>query len=124
MSDEPGNYEPEKLLELLKGYFVRANYSSNRMKNVLLPALLEKKQITRNQLEKEFVKTGEAPDESQAGYFIALISNQLGQAKKDFLRQIISYEYPDNHWTKDNFKIREGYKEVVEKLINELNASA
>ncbi len=124
MSDEPGNYEPEKLFELLKGYFIRANYSSNRMKNVLLPALLAKKQITRNQLKKEFVKTGEAPDESQAGYFIALISNQLGQAKKDFLRQIISYEYPDNHWTKDNFKIREGYIEVVEKLINELNASA
>jgi len=121
MSDEPGNYKSEKLLELLKGYFIRANYSSNRMKNVLLPALLEKKQITRSQLKKEFVKTGEAPDESQAGYFIALISNQLGQAKKDFLRQIISYEYPDNHWTKDNFKIREGYKEVVNKLINELN---
>jgi len=123
MSDEPGNYETEKLFELLKGYFIRANYSSNRMKNVLLPALLTKKQISRNQLKKEFVKTGEAPDESQAGYFIALISNQLGQAKKDFLRQIISYEYPDNHWTKDNFKIREGYVEMVEKLINELNAS-
>jgi hypothetical protein len=124
MSDEPGNYETEKLFELLKGYFIRANYSSNRMKNVLLPALLTKKQISRNQLKKEFVKTGEAPDESQAGYFIALISNQLGQAKKDFLRQIISYEYPDNHWTKDNFKIREGYVEMVEKLINDLNASA
>jgi len=124
MSDEPGNYEQEKLYELLKGYFIRANYSSNRMKNVLLPALLTKNKITRNQLKKEFVKTGEAPDESQAGYFIALISNQLGQAKKDFLRQIISYEYPDNHWTKDNFKIREGYTELVEKLIKELNASA
>jgi len=124
MSDEPGNYETEKLYELLKGYFIRANYSSNRMKNVLFPALLTKKQITRNQLKKEFVKTGEAPDESQAGYFIALISNQLGQAKKDYLRQIIFYEYPDNHWTKDNFKIREGYTELVEKLIKELNASA
>ncbi len=124
MSDEPGNYEIEKLYELLKGYFKRANYSSNRMKNVLLPALLTKKQITRNQLKKEFVNTGEAPDESQAGYFIALISNQLGQAKKDYLRQIIFYEYPDNHWTKDNFKIREGYTELVEKLIKELNASA
>ncbi|PCJ22398.1 MAG: hypothetical protein COA97_13440 [Flavobacteriales bacterium] len=124
MSDEPGNYETEKLYELLKGYFIRANYSSNRMKNVLLPALLTKKQITRDQLKKEFVKTGEAPDESQAGYFIALISNQLGQAKKDYLRQIIFYEYPDNHWTKDNFKIREGYTELVEKLIKELNASA
>jgi len=124
MSDEPGDYETDKLYELLKGYFIRANYSSNRMKNVLLPALLTKKQITRNQLKKEFVKTGEAPDESQAGYFIALISNQLGQAKKDYLRQIIFYEYPDNHWTKDNFKIREGYTELVDKLIKELNASA
>ena len=124
MSNEPGEYEIDKLKELLKGYFKRANYSANRMKNVLLPALLTKKQITRNQLKKEFVKTGEAPDESQAGYFIALISNQLGHAKKDFLRQIISYEYPDNHWTKDNFKLREGYRELVEELINELNASA
>jgi len=124
MSNEPGEYELDKLKELLKGYFKRANYSSNRIKNVLLPALLTKKQITRNQLKKEFVKTGEAPDESQAGYFIALISNQLGHAKKDYLRQIISYEYPDNHWTKDNFKLREGYRELVEELINELNASA
>ncbi len=124
MSDEPGEYEIDKLKELLKGYFKRANYSSNRIKNVLLPALLSKKQITRNQLKKEFVKTGEAPDESQAGYFIALISNQLGHAKKDFLRQIISYEYPDNHWTKDNFKLRDGYRELVEELLNELNASA
>lgn len=124
MSNEPGEYELDKLKELLKGYFKRANYSSNRIKNVLLPALLSKKQITRNQLKKEFVKTGEAPDESQAGYFIALISNQLGHAKKDYLRQIISYEYPDNHWTKDNFKLRDGYRELVEELINELNASA
>jgi len=123
MSDEPGNYSLDKLKELLKAYFKRANYSSNRIKNVLLPALLSKKQITRNQLKKEFVKTGEAPDESQAGYFIALISNQLGHAKKDFLRQIISYEYPDNHWTKDNFKLREGYKELVEELLNELNTN-
>ncbi len=123
MSNEPGEYELEKLKELLKGYFKRANYSSNRIKNVLLPALLHKKQITRNQLKKEFVKTGEAPDESQAGYFIALISNQLGHAKKDFLRQIVSYGYPDNHWTKDNFKLREGYRDLVEELINELNTS-
>ena len=68
-------------------------------------------------MKKEFVKTGEAPDESQAGYFIALISSQLGHAKKDFLKQIISYEYPDNSWTKDNFKIRDGYRELIEELI-------
>jgi len=121
MSNEPGIYDQDKLKELLKKYFINANYSANRIKNVLLPALLKKNILTRNQLKKEFVKTGEAPDESQAGYFIALISNQLGHAKKDFLRQIIKYEYPDNHWTKDNFSIQETYKEFVENLMTELN---
>lgn len=122
MSDEPGEYEEEKLFELLKKYFARSSYSSNRIKNVLLPALLEREKLTRDQLKKEFVKTGEAPDESQAGYFIALISNQLGHAKKDYLRQIIHYEYPDNDWTKDNFSLQNGYKELTEKLLDELNS--
>ena len=120
MSDDPGEYETEKLMELLKAYFKRANYSANRMKNVLLPALLSNNQITRKELKQEFVKTGEAPDESQAGYFIALISNQLGQAKKDYLRQIIFYDYPDNEWTKDNFRIRDGCKELVQTLLDDL----
>lgn len=120
MSNDPGEYELDKLKTLLKNYFIRANYSSNRIKNVLLPTLLSKKSLTRKQLKKEFVKTGEAPDESQAGYFIALISSQLGHAKKDFLRQIIHYEYPDNHWTKDNFSLRDGYEELVKEVLIEL----
>jgi len=124
MSDKPGEYENDKLLELLKDYFENETYSSNRIKNVLLPSLLKKKDnltLTRNQLKKVFVDKGKAPDESQAGYFIALISNQLGHAKKDYLRQVINYEYPNNHWTKDNFKIRDGYKELIEKLLTELD---
>ena len=94
--------------------------TAKRIKNVLLPALLTKGQITRVQLKKEFLIAGEAPDESQAGYFIALISNQLGQAKKDYLRQIIFYDYPDNEWTKDNFRIRDGCIELVETLLDAL----
>ena len=124
MSDEPGEHELDKLKDLLKNYFRRANYSSNRIKNVLLPALLKKNVLTRDQLKKEFVRTEEAPDESQAGYFIALISNQLGHAKKDYLRQIIHYEYPDNHWTKDNFKLRDGYKDLATELLEELNKTS
>ena len=120
MSDEPGVYELDKLKDLLLGYFTRANYSSNRIKNVLLPALLSKTTLTRKQFKKEFVRTKEAENESRAGYFIALISNQLGQAKKDYLRQIIRYEYPSNVWEKDNFSIQEGYKELVEELLIEL----
>ena len=124
MSDEPGNYDLDKLKDLLRNYFIRANHSSNRIKNVLLPALLKNNILTRNQLKSEFVKAGEAPDESHAGYFIALISNQLGHAKKDYLRQIISYEYPENHWTKDNFKLRDGYEDLVKELLAELNESS
>jgi hypothetical protein len=122
MSDEPGEYEADKLKELLRGYFKRANYSSNRIKNVLLPELLKHDLLTRNQLKAAFVKAEEADDQSQAGYFIALISNQLGHAKKDYLRQIIQYEYPDNSWTKDNFRLREGTKELVQELLEEFTA--
>lgn len=117
MSDEPGTYEPERLKELLKTYFNNKQWSSKRLKNIVLPVLLKKEKITREQLKKEFVKAGEATDENKAGYFIALISNQLGQTKKDFLRQIIHYEYPKYPWEKDNFSIRPEYKELVKDIL-------
>lgn len=124
MSDEAGQYEDEKLKELLKKYFSGSRKSANRIKNVLLPALLEHETLTRNQLKKEFVETGEAPDENQAGYRIALISKQLGNAKKDYLRQIINYEYPNPNkdWKKDNFSLRDEYKEFTKRLLDELNS--
>jgi len=117
MSDDPGNYEPEKLKELLKNYLNNNQWSSKRIRDILLPVLLKKDKITREQLKKEFVKVGEATDENKAGYFIALISNQLGQARKDFLRQIINYDYPKYHWEKDNFSLRPEYKELVNEII-------
>ena len=121
MSDEPGNYEPEKLKELLRVYLnkSRNQYSAKRIRNILLPVLLKKDQVNREQLKKEFVKAGEAESENQAGYFIALISSQLGQTKKDFLRQVIHYEYPRFHWEKDNFSIRPEYKELVMEILSE-----
>ena len=66
-------------------------------------------------LEKR--STQEAKDETQAGKFISLISNQLGQKVKDYLRQIISYEYPEFEWAKDNFKLNESYRELVEEIL-------
>ena len=117
MSDEPGTYELERLKELLKIYFNNKQLSSKRLKTILLPVLLKKDKITREQLKKEFVKEGEATDENKAGYFIALMSNQLGQTKNDFLRQIIHYEYPKYPWEKDNFSIRPEYKELVKEIL-------
>jgi hypothetical protein len=55
--------------------------------------------------------------EKNAGYFMSLISLQIGMKKNDFLRQVISYEYPNYPWEKDNYAIRQGYKELIEELI-------
>jgi len=123
MSDAPGTYEPEKLKELLRVYLNNNQWSSKRIKNILLPVLLKKDRINRDQLKKEFVKVngdaGGADSENQAGYFIALISNQLSHAKKDFLRQVIHYEHPRFPWEKDNFSIRLEYKDLVKEILEE-----
>ena len=121
MSDEPGEYSDEELKDLLKKYLSKDLYSARRIKNVVLPYLLKNKIATRSEIKKELVRTGIAKDEGQSGYFLSLISNQLGQKKKDYLRQIISYEYPNHPWEKDNFTIREEYRDLVINILNELN---
>ena len=120
MSDEPGNYSEEDLKEELTKYLSKDLWSARRIKNIMLPFLLKKEKVTREELKKEFVRAGGADDENQAGYFIALISNQLGQEAKDYLRQIISYEYPNAPWEKDNFCLRKEYKDIVEQILEEL----
>ena len=59
-----------------------------------------------------------------AGRFVSLISNQLGMAKNDFLRQVIGYEYPEYQWQKDNYHIRDGYRSMVESVLQELNGAS
>lgn len=120
MSDEPGNYSKEELKELLLWYLTKNLYSVKRIKKILLPLLLKNKKATRYDIKKEFVRLEQAEDESQAGYFLSLISNQLGQKKNDFLRQVISYEYPTYTWEKDNFKLVEEYKDLVNEILNEV----
>jgi len=120
MSDEPGSYDTETLQEKMKGYLSQNLYSSRRIRDVLLPVCLENKSITRDKLKEEFVERDEASDLSNAGYFLSLISSQVGQKKNDFLRQVIGYEYPNYPWEKDNYHIREGYKELVENLLEDL----
>ncbi len=120
MSNEPGTYDEATLEEKLKEYLSKSLYSSQRIKDHFLPILLEKGQITRDQLRKEFVRRKAAPDESQAGYFLSLISNQLGHKWKDYLRQVVAYEYPNHPWEKDNFRIREEHIELVRRVLDKL----
>ncbi len=120
MSDEPGKYSDEDLKEALKKYLSNDLWSARRIRNIMLPCLLKSNKVTREELKKEFVNMSGAKDEYQAGYFIALISNQLGQEVKDYLRQVISYEYPNNPWEKDNFSLRGNYRSLVEQVLEEL----
>ena len=122
MSDEPSNFEPEELKELLKKYLSKANLnSSRRIKNVVLPLLLKNKVVTREQIKNELVAKGEASDLRQSGLLMSVISTQFGHEWKGFLRQIIAYEYPNFSWEKDNFRLRPEYKDLVASLMQELN---
>lgn len=121
MSDEVGEYSHEELKNLLKKYLAQPKQSTRRLRDIILPVLLNGQTYSRKQLLKELVKSNEAKDISQAGYFMSLISVQLGHAWRDYLRQIISYEYPKYTWEKDNFKIREEYIDLVNEVLKEIN---
>ena len=117
MSDEPGSYTRDELKELLKNYFAQDLKTAKRLKYVLLPEWLKKGIVTREALKQAFVDYKEPNAEKNKGYFVSLISNQLGLDKNDFLRQIIAYEYPNHPWEKDNYRIREEYVDLVKELL-------
>ncbi|RCW48189.1 endonuclease NucS domain-containing protein [Halanaerobium sp. MA284_MarDTE_T2] len=118
MSDEPGNYDKDELKELLINYFKKDLKTPRRIKNVLLPECLKKGTVTREELKQAFLDYNEPNAEKNKGYFVSLISNQIGMEKNDFLRQIISYDYPNHSWEKDNYKIRDEYIDFVKELID------
>ena len=117
MSDEPGNYDENELLKELTNYLSKDMYSARRLRDVFLPVCLENEVTTRDQMKAAFVTRGEAADQSNAGYFLSLISNQIGMKKNDFLRQVIGYSYPNYGWEKDNYHIKDEYRQIVETLL-------
>jgi hypothetical protein len=123
MSDEPGEYDEKELEKLFKEYLQQGLSSAKWMRKIILPACLEHGTVTRDQLKEEFIKHKEAEDLSKAGYHLTTISNQLGMANKDFLRQVIGYEYPNYEWEKNNYHIRDGYEDFVRRVLNEINVN-
>lgn len=122
MSDEPGSYEEEELRELLSRYLSQDMVSAKRIRDVLLPACLEHEFLQRDKLKEEFVERGDAKDIKIAAYRMPLISGQLGMEKNDFLRQVVGYTYPNYSWEKDNYFIRDEYKDLVKELLDELGS--
>ena len=123
MSDDPGSYEDSQLRDLLVQYFNKELWSSKRMRKIMIPHLLKtKRSVSREEMKQEFQKAGGelgGNDSKQSGIFISLISNQLGQKKNDFLRQVIFYDYPNYSWEKDNFRINPEYTDLLNKIIIE-----
>jgi len=120
MSDDPGAYEPSRLKQLLKKYLSRKAVTIQRIRDVLLPVLLDKKVLTREQLKKELIKSDPNTEESKVGFYLMPLSSQFGMKKNDFLRQVVSYEYPTHRWEKDNFSIREQYRDLIKEILDEL----
>ncbi len=122
MSDEPGEYDPEILRKLLREYLARQRVTNQRLRDVLLPALLRQKKLTREQLKKELLEYDSTLDASKVGLHLTTMSSQLGMKKNDFLRQVIAYEYPNYKWEKDNFALREQFRDLVREILDEVKS--
>lgn len=123
MSDEPGRYDVPALKQLLSDYLSRDRVTNKRIRDILLPVALRNTVVTRAELKRAFVECDSGYDESNVGYYVAVISSQLGIKKNDFLRQVVAYDYPRHPWEKDNFSVREEYRDLVEEILDELNGS-
>ena len=121
MSDEPGNYEMGQLRELLLEYLSKDGVTVRRIREILLPACLRQRVVTRNELVKAVVERGGADNESSAGFSLTTLSTQFGMQRNDFLRQVVSYGYPNREWAKDNYSIRDGYHDLLREILEELS---
>lgn len=121
-SDEPGTYEEDELEELLKNYLKKENITPKRIKNIFLPLCLKNPIVSRDLIKEELIKRNEASEEGKAGIIVTTISKEIGIAERDYLRQIIRYDKP-NSWEKENYRLVDDYKDLVNKILDKLNTS-
>jgi hypothetical protein len=124
VSDEPGEYEEDELRGSLLHYLSQDLVTAQRIRDVLLPAALERDRITREELKQEFIARKALNDPSKVRYILSLISGQIGMQKNDFLRQVIGYEYPNYPWEKDHYFVRPECQHLVREVLAELNATS
>lgn len=46
------------------------------------------------------------------------VSFQLEMKRNDFLRQVVTYEYPRHHWEKDNFALHPEHRPLVQDVVS------
>ena len=124
MSDAPGEYEEDELRHHLVAYLSSGKVTAKRIRDVLMPACLEKEKVTREELKEAFVQRGVAEDMTNAGFSLTVVSGQIGSEGNSFLRQVLGYEYPNHTWAKDNYHIRDGYHAIVKDVLAQLGSSS
>lgn len=116
-SDEPGEYSPDELRELLFQYLSQNRVTNQRIRDILLPACLDRPKLSRDELKQEFLRRNPDVEPAKAGFALSVISGQMGMKKNDFLRQVVGYEYPTYEWEKDNYFIRPEYHDLVAEVL-------
>lgn len=117
MDSTRGEHEPDALRNLLREYLARERVTSERIRDVLLPALLTRgTPLSRNELVEK-LREHDPTLGAKAGRCLTTVSVQLGLKKNDFLRQVIDYETSSAR-EKDNFSLREEYKALVQDVLN------
>ena len=120
MSDEPGNYNDQDLENVLIKYLSEDRPTPQRIRKILFPLCLKHPVVTREMIKKELINKGEAIDEGKAGTILTTISREIGIKARDYLRQVIQYDKP-NPWEKENYRIPEKYKELVQNILSKLD---
>ncbi len=120
VSDEPGDYQPDELKAQLRDYFDSDRATPRRIRKILLPLCLRHESVTRDEVIAELVELGEVAREGRPGTVLSTISKELGFQRHDYLRQVIGYDKPRS-WDRDNFRIREEYKDLVREVLAELD---
>lgn len=120
-SDIPGNYDFADLKEKLNNYLKREKFTSIAIKKILFPLCLKNDFVTRDMIIDELNKQGLSQDKN-IGTLMSNISQQIGNSRNDFLRQIIDYKYnPNKPWEKDNYSIKMEYKELISEILSQSN---
>jgi hypothetical protein len=82
-----------------------------------IPACWAREVATREELKQELVTRQTVDDPTKAGFALSVISLQVGRLKNDFLRQVLSYEYPTHQWEKDSYRLRPEYRKLVAQIL-------
>ncbi len=89
------------------------------MREVVFPTCLKRDVVTRDELKQELVAHQMVEDPTKAGFALSVIFLEVGRLKNDFLRQVLSYEYPSYPWEKDNYRLRPEYRDLVAQILPE-----